>query len=57
LLRRYVEPTTYALAEPLPADDRDLFLVAGQVCLRLAAMAHELMALDAEELRAIAERP
>jgi hypothetical protein len=31
--------------------------VAGQDCVRLAAMAQGFVALDAEELRTIAERP
>jgi hypothetical protein len=69
LLRRKLEsmraPLTQALPRtgtaelrtPIPPDDRDLFLAAGQDCLRLAAMAQGLAALEAEERRAIAERP
>jgi hypothetical protein len=49
-------PGTPELRTPIPPADRDLFLVAGQDCLRLAAMAQGLVALDAEELRASAER-
>jgi hypothetical protein len=45
LLRRYLEPGTAELRTPIPPDDRDLFLVAGQDCLRLAAMSQGLMAL------------
>jgi hypothetical protein len=57
LLRRYLEPGGAELRTPIPPDDRDLFLVAGQDCLRLAAMAQGLAALEAEELRTIVKRP